>query len=73
MITLVLLNYYTVLTFFLPFGSDEFITRHSDTVICKAFSSSLMRSISACSHLSFFEILPNFVHFCPNFQIFCPF
>ena len=39
----------------------------------RAFCSSLLCAIIACSHLPFFKIFSNFVHFCPNFQIFCPF
>ena len=41
--------------------------------IPRAFSSSLLRVISACNHLPFFKTSSNFEHFCPNFQIFFPF
>ena len=39
----------------------------------RAFSSSLLRAIVARSHLPFFKIFSNLVHFCPSFQMFCPF
>ena len=39
----------------------------------RAISSSLLRTIVARSHLPFFKIFSNLVHFFPNFQIFWPF
>ena len=39
----------------------------------RAHYGNLLRVIIARSHLPFFKIFSNFVHFCPNFQIFCPF
>ena len=39
----------------------------------RAFFSSLLHVIIACSHLPFFKIFSNFVRYCPNFQMFCPF
>ena len=39
----------------------------------KAYSSSLLRQIIACSHLPFLKIFSNFAHFWPNFKVFCPF
>ena len=38
-----------------------------------AYSSSLLRAIIACSHLSFLKTFSNFVNFWQNFRIFRPF
>ena len=37
--------------------------------ILSVYSSSLLRVIIACSHLPFFNIFSNVVHFCPNFSL----
>ena len=50
-----------------------FFIVHNNFTENRAYSSSLLRAIIARSHLPFFKILSNFVHFCPNFQIFCRF
>ena len=55
------------------FFGDIFFIVHNNFTENRAYSSSLLRAIIARSHLPFFKILSNFVHFCPNFQIFCRF
>ena len=70
-------NMYTIISMY-----TEILSYSRATNICwmennpdgkRAFSSSLLRAIVAHSHLPFFKIFLNLVHFCPNFQIFCLF
>ena len=48
-------------------------TSHFLITATRAYSISLLRSITVCIHLPFFKMYSNFVYFCPNFQIICPF
>lgn len=48
-------------------------TSHFLITATRAYSISLLCSITVCIHLPFFKIYSNFVYFCPNVQIICPF
>ena len=45
----------------------------SASSLTRAFSSSLLRTITAHNYLAYFKIFSNFVDFSPIFRIFCSF
>ena len=51
----------------------EILVNMCITIVCKAYSESLLHVTIACNHLTFFKHFSNFVHFCTVFQIFSPF